>query len=79
MLKYGASNFVPCVAVALDAELNVLWRLEGSPHSMGHIPTVGDVDGDGREDIALGTLLASSAGRALWEKEVERKAERIPS
>jgi rhamnogalacturonan lyase-like protein len=75
VLKYGASNFVPCVAVALDAELNVRWRLEGSPHSMGHIPTVGDVDGDGREDIALGTLLASSAGQAVWEQEVERHAD----
>jgi hypothetical protein len=42
---------------------------------MGHIPTVGDVDGDGCDDIALGTLLASSAGEALWEKAVDRHAD----
>ena len=75
VLKYGASNYVPCLAVALDAELNVRWQLEAGPHAMGHVPTVGDVDGDGREETILGTLLADPAGRTLWEKQVERHAD----
>jgi len=75
ILKYGASNHVPCLAVALDAKLNVLWQLEGSPHSMGHIPTVDDVDGDGRDEIILGTLLADLEGHTCWEKQVDRHAD----
>ena len=51
VLKYGASNFVPCYAVALNENLEVLWKLSGSEHSMGHVPTVGDVDMDGRDEI----------------------------
>jgi Rhamnogalacturonan lyase family 11, C-terminal domain len=75
VLKYGASNHVPCLAVALGGELNTLWQLEASPHAMGHVPTVGDVDGDGRDEIILGTLLADPAGRTLWEKQVDRHAD----
>ncbi len=75
VLKYGASNFVPCYAVALDSKLNTLWELKGSQHSMGHVPTVGDVDEDGRDEIILGTLLADENGKTLWEKQVERHAD----
>lgn len=75
VLKYGASNHVPCLAVALDAELNELWRLEASKHAMGHVPTVGDVDNDGRDEIIFGTLLADESGREVWEKRVDRHAD----
>ena len=75
ILKYGASNHVPCLAVALDAELKALWRLDASPHAMGHVPTVGDIDGDGREETVFGTLLADAKGHTLWEKPVERHAD----
>ena len=75
VLKYGASNFVPCYAVALNAKLEILWELTGSKHSMAHVPTVGDVDMDGREEVVLGTLLVDEAGEILWEKKVERHAD----
>jgi len=75
ILKYGASNFVPCYAAALNEKLEMLWELSASEHSMGHVPTVGDVDMDGRDDIILGTLLADAEGKVLWEKEVERHAD----
>jgi hypothetical protein len=75
VLKYEASNFVPSHAVALDAELQVLWRVTGGKHAMGHIPTAGDVDGDGRDEIAVGTLLIDDDGDFLWEKEVTRHAD----
>jgi hypothetical protein len=75
VLKYGASNHVPCLGVALDADLHELWRLPADKHAMGHVPSVGDVDGDGRDEIIFGTLLADGAGRTLWEKPVERHAD----
>jgi hypothetical protein len=75
ILKYGASNFVPCYAAALDAKLQTLWEIKGSQHEMGHVPTVGDVDVDGRDEIIFGTLLADENGEILWEKEVERHAD----
>jgi hypothetical protein len=75
VLKYGASNYVPCYATALSTKLETLWEVQGSPHSMGHVPTVGDVDMDGRDEIILGTLLTDEEGRILWEKKVERHAD----
>ncbi len=75
VLKYGASNFVPCYAAALNAQLEILWEIYGNQHSMGHVPTVGDVDMDGQDEIILGTLLADEKGKRLWEKKVERHAD----
>lgn len=75
VLKYGASNHVPCYAAALSPKLELLWEIHGSKHSMGHVPTVGDVDEDGRDELILGTLLADEKGRTIWEKEVDRHAD----
>jgi hypothetical protein len=68
ILKYGASNDINCHAFALDGELNILWHIAGDKHSMGHIPTVADVDGDGRDEVVLGHMLADHDGRTLWDK-----------
>jgi hypothetical protein len=75
VLKYGASNHVPCHAVALDDKLEVLWEIQGSRHSMGHVPTVGDIDSDGKSELVLGTLMIEGEGNILWEKEVDRHAD----
>jgi len=75
VLKYGASNHVPCLAVALDAQLIEMWRLAASKHAMGHVPSVDDVDDDGRDEIIFGTLLADESGGTLWEKHVDRHAD----
>jgi len=75
VLKYDASKRVPCYGVAMDAELNTLWELHANPHAMGHVPTVADVDGDGREEVLFGTLLADDNGKILWEKPVEKHAD----
>lgn len=75
VLKYGASNFVPGLGVALDAELNELWRLKTNKHAMGHVPTVGDVDADGQDEIVFGTILVDEAGGGLWEQPTERHAD----
>lgn len=75
VLKYEASGRVPTRAVALDAKLNTLWELAAEPGAMGHLPSVGDVDNDGREEIILGTLLADDDGTVLWTKEARNHAD----
>ena len=61
-------RFVPCRAVALDAKLNTIWQLSADGKAMAHVPTVGDVNGDGRDEIICGTLLAGPNGKVVWEK-----------
>jgi hypothetical protein len=68
ILKYGASNGIPCHAFALDDSLNVLWHIAGTANSMGHIPTAADVDEDGKDEIVLGHMLADHDGTVLWDK-----------
>jgi len=68
ILKYEASNGLPCNAFALDDKLNVIWHIKGTSHSMGHIPTVADIDNDGKDEIVLGYMLVDSSGKVLWDK-----------
>jgi hypothetical protein len=75
VLKYGASNHVPCYAAALDNKLDVLWEIQTNKHSMSHVPTVGDLDTDGIDELILGTLVADAKGNVLWEKKVDRHAD----
>jgi hypothetical protein len=75
VLKYEASGRVPTHAVALDAELNTIWHVEGEPNDVGHLPTVGDVDGDGRDEIALGNLLVDHDGTKVWRKTAPNHAD----
>lgn len=66
VLKYEASGRVPTHAVALDASLETIWHLKAEPNDVGHLPSVGDVDGDGRDEVALGNLLVDDDGTRLW-------------
>lgn len=75
VLKYGASGHVPCHVVALDATLKTLWHLKKHGNTMAHVPTVGDVDGDGRDEIIVGTLLVDDDGNVLWEKKARNHAD----
>lgn len=68
VVKYEASNGLPCQAFALDNKLNVIWHIKGTSHSMGHIPSVGDVDNDGKDEVLLGHMLADDNGKVLWDK-----------
>lgn len=68
ILKYGASSGIPCHAFALDSSLNVLWHIAGGRNSMGHVPTVADIDGDGCDEIVLGHMLADNDGTVLWDR-----------
>jgi hypothetical protein len=75
VLKYEASGNVPSHAVALSPSLEVQWHFRGHPDAIGHIPTVGDLDGDGCDEIALGRTLVDGSGEVLWQKKARRHAD----
>ena len=75
VLKYEASGCVPCHAVALDATLKTLWHVKAPRDAMGHIATVGDVDGDNCDEIILGRIVVDATGHVLWEKKAQRHAD----
>jgi len=68
MIIYGASGYVPCHAVALNARLQTIWHVAADGKAMAHVPTVGDVDGDGRDEVLCGTLLLDDHGQIVWDK-----------
>ncbi|MBN1854061.1 MAG: hypothetical protein JW829_15140 [Pirellulales bacterium] len=75
VLKYEASNHVPGYGVALDPELDILWEIHGDKYSMGHVPTIADIDGDGRDEAIFGTLVADDNGAVLWQKKINSHAD----
>ena len=60
--------------VALDEHLNVLWTYASRWISYGHcpayIPAVGDIDGDGRDELNGGYFVIDHDGSPLWEKKL---------
>jgi rhamnogalacturonan endolyase len=48
---------------ALDANLNVLW-MRGC--KTGHSPFVSDLNGDGRDEILIGSTLLDADGKVIW-------------
>ncbi len=75
ILKYEASGRVPTHAVALDTSLKTIWHVSAERNAMGHLPSVGDVDGDGRDEIILGTLLVDDDGAAVWRVQARNHAD----
>lgn len=75
LLKYGSSNRIPGRVVALDSELEVLWDRELDRHAVGHVPTVADLDGDGRDELVAGEGALDDDGSILWVREFGRHAD----
>ncbi len=75
VMKYEASGRVPTHAVALDANLEIIWHVEGEPTDIGHLPSVGDVDSDGRDEFLLGTTLVDDDGKMLWRQKAQNHAD----
>jgi rhamnogalacturonan endolyase len=75
VLKYETSGRVPTLALALDSKLNTIWQVAGDPTDMGHLPSVGDVDGDGRDEVILGATLVDDDGTVLWKKQAQNHAD----
>jgi len=75
VLLYGASNCSPGQVVALDATLQTLWSFTGGVTSIAHMPSIGDVNGDGKDEIVAGISLVDANGRLLWEKTAANHAD----
>ncbi len=75
VLKFEASGRVPTHAVALDAKLKTIWHVKGEPTDVGHVPSVGDLDGDGRDEVLLGTTLLDDDGKRLWRQTAQNHAD----
>ena len=62
-----------CVLVFSGRELNVLYRLDGATHGAGFgdkLVDVGDLDGDGGHDLAIGTFHGDSTDEGIREVRV---------
>ncbi|MEA3400469.1 MAG: hypothetical protein U9R79_04415 [Armatimonadota bacterium] len=57
---------------AFGAGLEVLWTYDCPwnryPHHCAYIPAVGDLDGDGRDEVNLGNTVLDEDGTPLWER-----------
>ncbi len=66
VVKVGKTVF------AFDGELQLLWSYESQhniyPRHNAYIPAVGDIDGDGRDEVLLGHALLDDDGQPLWEQ-----------
>ncbi|MAE66450.1 MAG: hypothetical protein CMJ18_19450 [Phycisphaeraceae bacterium] len=60
--------------VALDEHLDELWRHRVDDGYGGHTPAAADLDGDGRDEIAVGTRLLDHDGTLLWRKPFDQFA-----
>ena len=60
--------------LAFDSNLNILWEYESPWTDYGHcpayIPAVGDIDGDGKDEVNGGYFLLDHDGRVLWQKDL---------
>lgn len=79
-----ASEFVVKLGerlVAFDQSLEVLWhyRIPWNEYSKcsAYIPAVGDIDGDGRDEITGGYYLVDDDGGVMWEQQLGRNMDSV--
>ena len=67
--------------VAMDAALNVMWTYQSRwvkySQCPAYIPSVGDIDGDGRDELNGGYFVLDSDGRPLWEKQLGQNMDSV--
>lgn len=67
--------------VAFDDMLNVLWTYHTPwikyTECPAYIPAVGDLDGDGRDELVGGYFVLESDGRPIWEKQLGRNMDSV--
>lgn len=67
--------------VALDEHLAVLWtyrtRWTDYSHCPAYIPAVGDIDGDGRDELNGGYFVIDDDGTPLWERKLGRNMDSV--
>ena len=67
--------------VALDENLEVLWTYTTTwvrySECPAYIPAVGDIDGDGRDEVNGGYFVLDDDGTPLWEKKLGRNMDSV--
>ncbi len=60
--------------LAFDSNLDILWEHESPWTEYGHcpayIPAVGDIDGDGKDEVNGGYFLLDHDGRIMWQNDL---------
>ena len=60
--------------LAFDSDLDILWEYESPWTEHGHcpayVPAVGDIDGDGRDEVNGGYFLLDHDGEVLWQNDI---------
>lgn len=60
-----------CPVVALDENLKPMWELRQLPH-VGHTPLAFDVDGDGLDELLVGSHCVNPDGTIRWSLPLQR-------
>ncbi len=60
--------------IAFDENLNELWSYKVDDGLGGHNPGIGDIDGDGKDEVAVGARLIDHNGRLVWVKPFDQFA-----
>lgn len=67
--------------VALDEHLNVLWTYRSRwirySNCPAYIPAVGDIDGDGRDELNGGYFVIDDDGSPMWERQLGRNMDSV--
>jgi len=54
---------------AYDGDLNVLWTADVDGHG-AHVPCCADVDGDGKDEVVVGSTVLDDDGSLLWTVDI---------
>ncbi len=67
--------------IAFDSDLNVLWTYTNQwdeyANCPAYVPAVGDMDGDGRDEINGGYFVLSAEGKPLWEEKLGKNMDAV--
>jgi hypothetical protein len=67
--------------VAFDHELNIIWTYfnpqDKYQECPAYIPSVGDIDGDGKDEVNGGYYLLDNDGSVMWEKKMGRNMDAV--
>lgn len=67
--------------IAFDDPLNVLWTYQNEwdeyANCPAYVPTVGDMDSDGRDEINGGYYVLNAGGQPLWERKLGKNMDAV--